>query len=322
MLTAVVAGRRGHRATRVLRHLTLAVVMAAGLVLTASAPASAGGSGTCPKEIPWCTVTGTGGGGSTGGGGGSTGGGGGGGSTGCSYEGIAVACFDPVLGYYNSAKRCYYLREDPQPPAGSPVWKHHDPNKGAFYMVTCFNGPPPWGAGEADPQQQWIADGGAAPDPRQIAMQLIARLRLPAPQIGMAPSTAADATGGLVGLPVWMWMQKGDWGPLTAGRTVAGMRVTIAAKVTDAAWHLGDGTVVHCHGPGTPYRAAAGAKASPTCGYRYTHPSYAEPGGRYPITVTTTWAITWQGGGQGGQLERTRTSRTSVRINEQQVVVK
>jgi hypothetical protein len=47
-------------------------------------------------------------------------------------------------------------------------------------------------------------------------------------------------------------------------------------------------------GPGTPYRASAGAATSPDCGHRYTRTSADRPGARYTVTATTIWTITWR----------------------------
>ena len=330
MLTRRVLGRPalGSRAARgrrlVVRIGAVAAVML-GVVVVVPGPSNAGGGVSCPREIPWCTVTGTGGGGTGGSGGGGNGGGGGG--SGCTYGGTPVACFQPGLGYYDSSDQCYYLREQPQPARGNPIWAGHNPADGAFYRVTCFNGPPPWGAGQGDTVEKWIGIPAGGMTPRQVALEALASIRLDGPAIHMAPSTNQNAVGGLVGLPVWMWTSKTPhrWGPIGATATDGGLTVTISAKVTKIVWHMGDGgKPVVCTTPGTPYRVSDGAHPSPDCGYKYTKPSYAVAGGRYPITAVASWAITYQAGGNGagGVIHRTRKSSASVRINQQQVVVK
>ncbi len=296
----------------------VAVTVGGLLIALDSTPSAAGGTGSCPPEIPWCTVTGTGG----GGGGTGGGGGGGGGSTGCSYEGHDVACFEPGLGYYNSSNQCYYLREDPQPAADSPVWGTHDPTKGAFYEVTCFSGPPPWGSGEVGAVEEWIARPATGPTPAELAADALAKIRLDGAAIHMAPTPGG--VGGLVGLPVWMWTTVSihTWGPIHSSATSGALTVNITAKAAKIVWNMGDGHTVTCYSPGDAYVAADGGAASGDCGYRYTKPSYAKANGKYAITATTTWTVTWVGGGDGGVITTTRTSNTTVRINEQQVVVK
>ncbi|MDQ1249791.1 MAG: hypothetical protein QG597_4167, partial [Actinomycetota bacterium] len=138
-------------------------------------------------------------------------------------------------------------------------------------------------------------------------------------QIRMAPP--ADAVG-LVHVPVWMWtpVTSQTWGPISATASVPGLSVTATATATKIVWSMGDGHTVTCTGAGTPYRAALGAARSPTCGHVYEHSSAGAPGGRFQVVATTTWRITWSGGGQNGALTTTRTSSTAVRIGELQVV--
>jgi hypothetical protein len=300
------------------RILATAVLLAGLAVVFGPGSAEAGGGGSCPPEIPWCTVTGTGGG--TGGGGGGTGGGSG--STGCSYMGHDVACYEPGLGYYNSSNQCYYLREDPQPAADDPIWGTHTPDQGAFYEVTCFTGPPPWGSGQVEPGEEWINRPAAGPTPVDLANAALAKIRLDGPAIHMAPTPTG--VGGLVGLPVWMWttVNAHTWGPIHSSASSGALTVNITAKAAKIVWKMGDGSTVTCTNPGTAYVAADGSAASKSCGYRYDKPSYAQPKGKYAITATTTWTVTWIGGGDGGIITTTRTSNTTVRINEQQVVVK
>ncbi|KJY29904.1 ATP/GTP-binding protein, partial [Streptomyces sp. NRRL S-444] len=44
------------------------------------------------------------------------------------------------------------------------------------------------------------------------------------------------------------------------------------------------------------------------------------PGGRYPVTATTTWDIAWSGAGQTGTITTTRQSTTSLAVGELQVL--
>jgi len=145
-------------------------------------------------------------------------------------------------------------------------------------------------------------------------------MRLDGPAIGMAP----DASGtGLVGLPVWMWteVRASTWGPTSATASIPGLSVTATARASKVEWDMGDGHTVTCTSPGTAYTKAAGDAQSPTCGHVYRRSSAGQPGDAYPVTATTTWTVSWSGGGQSGVLTVTRTSRTSVRIGKLQVLV-
>ena len=230
-----------------------------------------------------------------------------------------VACSDPDFGWWSNNDSCYYRAVDPQPPASEPAWQGHY-GSGAIYIATC----PLPGAGTGG---GWVwraaapeGYGGVAPTPGQLAARAVSQLPLRGPKIGMAPGSGMT---GLVGLPVWMWTAANQqtWGPLSATAAVPGLSVTATARAVKVVWDMGDGGTVTCDGPGTPYTRAAGASASPTCGYRYERSSASQPGVSYTVTATTTWEIGWSGGGASGQLTQTRSSSALVRIGELQVLV-
>jgi len=87
-------------------------------------------------------------------------------------------------------------------------------------------------------------------------------------------------------------------------------------------WVLGDGSTLTCTGAGTPYTpGSAPTAASPDCGHTYLRPSLGQPGGRYPVSVTTRWQISWAGTGQAGVLpELSRTASGSLRVAEVQTI--
>jgi hypothetical protein len=229
--------------------------------------------------------------------------------------GESVPCRDESFGRFNGTDGCYYRLAEPQPPQSHPVWAGNA--QGAIYQMTCV-GYAGTGGGLV-----WLRDpppGFGGPTPAQLAMRAVELLPLRGPEIGMAP---APGSTGLVGLPVWMWtaVTAETWGPVSATASVPGLSVTATASATRVVWDMGDGGRVTCANPGTPYTRAVGESDSPTCGHRYSQPSSAEPNASYTVTATTTWDIRWAGGGQSGQLSQTRSSSTSVRIGELQVLV-
>ena len=153
-------------------------------------------------------------------------------------------------------------------------------------------------AGAAGP-----AGGGAAPAlpaPGVLAAMAVRYLRLPDPVIRSSPAPAALQ---LTRLPVWLWVAPAAWSPQSRTAQVPGESVTATATPVSAAWSMGDGTTVTCHGPGTAYGGSNPAAASPTCGHTYDQSSAGQPSGAYRVTVTVTWDITWTGtGGAGGAL--------------------
>ncbi|MFE3268922.1 ATP/GTP-binding protein [Streptomyces sp. NPDC059215] len=219
---------------------------------------------------------------------------------------------------HTSKRVCTVKKMDPQPPPGSMFWEGKSSKDGAVYERTCQNGP-----GGAPVHDTFIAETppGAAPvDPAVVAQQAVAKMKLAGPEI-----VSPRATGTyIVGVPMWMWVNKGPttYGPNSASATAGGVTVTATAKVTRIVWRMGDGATVNCTGPGTTYTASYGKQESPTCGHTYSRTSAAQKGRKYTVAATSTWAIDWQvnGGGVNGQLTETRQSQTQVGIGELQVV--
>lgn len=305
--------------TRSMLRRSTAILAAAILAVAAlAAPASAGGHQVCTPDGQTCWIeadTPGGPGGGSGGNGGDNGGNGGGGvANTCEWEGEPLPCWQAGWGYLNESDGCYYTAESPPPPAGDEAWEGHEPGDGAVYRQRCFGdvigflvwraAPPPGQPGTVTPEQ--------------LAARAIKAIPMANPQIGIAPR---DNGSGLVGLPVWLWIDNtpAAWGPISRTASVPGLSVTAKAEVSSAKWWMGDGTTKACTGPGTPYKPSYGNASSPDCGYRYTKPSAP---GRYTVTVTTTWAINWWvvGGGATGTATVFRQSSTTVEIEELQVV--
>jgi hypothetical protein len=229
--------------------------------------------------------------------------------------GTAVPCSVPGFGSWDNSDGCYYQREPQPPPPSDPVWEGH--TDGAIYTMTC-HGVPGTGGG-------WVwratppAGTGAGVDAAVLAQRAIRELALQGPAIRMAPPPGSM---GLVHAPVWMWtaITPTTWGPTSATVAVPGASVTAVARAQRITWAMGDGHTVTCTGPGTAYRPGLATTTSPTCGFVYERSSAGQPGDAYAVTAVTTWQITWAAAGQTGALTVTRTSRTSLRIGEMQVL--
>ncbi|WP_460548047.1 ATP/GTP-binding protein [Geodermatophilus aquaeductus] len=194
---------------------------------------------------------------------------------------------------------CTYSVAEPQPAPDSVIWQGKTAADGVVYVQVCPRGD---GSGLAA-VLVFVPNGSAPPappvDPRVLAEQAIASLVMRAPEIRMAPPPGS--TSGLVGLPVWMWTERGEQflGPARQSVSAGGVTVTAVGEVSRIAWDMGDGTTVVC-GAGTPYVPGAGGE-SPDCGHVYAQASTRHvPGGAWPVTATSTWTITWSGGGLSG----------------------
>ncbi|MDG4856773.1 hypothetical protein P8605_01090 [Streptomyces sp. T-3] len=127
----------------------------------------------------------------------------------------------------------------------------------------------------------------------------------------------------VVHVPTWMWVDGDGWGPVSETASVPGVTVTATAYPRKAVWSMGEGGAVTCTGPGTPYSAKYGAKqSSPDCGYTYATSSVGGKGSAFTVSVTVTWDVEWQGGGQSGQVPGlTVTAERPLVVDEVQAIV-
>ncbi|GEA89058.1 hypothetical protein [Cellulomonas cellasea] len=222
-----------------------------------------------------------------------------------------------AFGWFNDSDDCYYGLLDPQPPGDDPLWQGNYPS-GAMYQVSC-TGPLPGTNGG----WTWLPTpppgfGGVSVTPAELASRAVDRMQLVGPAIGI---TVPPDRLGLVGVPVWLWTEVSPttWGPNSATASVPGLSVTATAQVQEIRWDMGDGNAVVCPNAGTPWYE--GGIESPTCDHIYEQPSVGQPDDAYTVTATSTWDVTWSGGGASGSLTLTRSSSTTVRIGELQVLV-
>lgn len=290
-----------------------ALMFATALVALGSSPSSAGGGQNCWTEVDPVTYEvkyvcedqggGPGGGGQNPGGGSST----------CSYAGNEIPCTGPEGSVWNG--RCYVgaplVNQPESGPNGEAI-----PTEGRWH--TCYLAP-----GVEGPAQVWVPVGSQAVDPVTVANRAIASMNLDPITIGIVPESGPDRVG-LVGLPVWMWVEDqapNTYGPITASASQGPVSVTATAKVSSIVWDMGDGTKVTCTGPGTPYEDRYGKQDSPTCGHRYEQMSDDQPDDAYQVTATSHWVVEWSGGGQSGTIELDITTEPlPIRIGEAQVL--
>lgn len=310
--------RGGARGRRAALYVTGAVLASVGLgTTTASAqdqpqPSPIVGTNGQSGYVTITATTPESGGGSSrpaGGGGGSPSrGGGGSGSPSAPLVnpygnvGVTDAQYASAPGYYNTCA-----------PISAPGAAAANP----ALVNQCLTGGPP-----AAPGQPAAAP---VPNPVVVAQSAISKLNL---QAATPRLSAVDHTA--VGLPVWMWVDPGpaSTGPLTATATAGPTTATATATLSRIEWSMGpSGATVTCQGPGTPVAAGTPLYAgqnSPTCGYSYELRSLPERTGgtgRWPVTATSVWTITWAGGGQTGGQELPLTARTDLEVGELQAVI-
>jgi hypothetical protein len=212
-----------------------------------------------------------------------------------------------------------------QPPAGADIWQGRDPETHTVMRCYWFNQRGPDGLPYID---YVVADGepdnGPAADPAVLAQSAVGRLSLAPIRVGIAPEASASSLG-LVGLPVWMWVDSPDattFGPASLSISAGPVSVSLTAAVERVEWDMGDGSVVSCTSPGTPYDPSRGAQPSPDCGHVYTTTSAGQPGEAFTVTATSYWVANWSSNtGAAGTIELQQTATEQVRIGESQVII-
>ncbi|MFE7507171.1 hypothetical protein [Promicromonospora sp. NPDC057488] len=170
----------------------------------------------------------------------------------------------------------------------------------------------------ADCTRQWwapVAEGSI--NVEQVARDAFARANPAKIPIGIVPENEPGNVG-VVGMPVWMWVQdpgERTVGPLTATAEAGNATVTSTGRVASIDWDMGDGKTITCQGTGTPYQDSYGTKDSPDCGHRYTG-----QGNPYTVTATSHWVVDWHGAGQSGTFTLDLTNQTQITVGEAQVI--
>lgn len=157
-----------------------------------------------------------------------------------------------------------------------------------------------------------------------LARQAIKQLSLPPPVVHMSV-----AGRGYVGVPVWLWIDDdaASVGPVSKTAAAGAAAVTATGRLSGVEWSMGPpGANVRCDGPGTRWTGQKGP--SPDCGYTYrlrSLPERTAGAGRWPVTATSVWTVTWSGTSNGAPVTGEETLRvstsTSLAVGEIQVLV-
>jgi hypothetical protein len=196
------------------------------------------------------------------------------------------------------------------------------PTPGGWYSATCINQL----TGAVTTETEWIpnASGTATPgvDPYAVARQAERSLKLPPPAVRFSP--AAES---IVNLPTWLWIDAGIWHSYSVTASVGSVSATAVATPSSVAWSMGDGDVVTCDGPGTPFDPAEPASEQSTaCAYTYTLSSAGQPtpdgnpnDDAFDVVATIAWSVSWSATDAvgGGALPALSTSTpTTVRVGQ------
>ena len=141
-------------------------------------------------------------------------------------------------------------RRQPRPGAGrasggAALTRRRDGHLGRYVGPSATRGP---ASSPASPAGRPAVAGAAVPARRFLRGQP-KHLALQSPLIEASPPVGLDQ---LVNVPTWLWL-AGPWTSVHATAAVPGVSVTATAVPQLVTWRMGDGSVVVCHGPGTPF---------------------------------------------------------------------
>lgn len=138
------------------------------------------------------------------------------------------------------------------------------------------------------------------------------------PTIGSATAPEAE---GLVGLPVWSWIDEpsaAKVGPLSTSASERGLTATLNARMNSLSYDMGvKGPIgtLRCQAPGVKFQPRFADRAPrQACTYLRVV--------EYPVTATAQWVIEWSGGGRSGTFDAPMTDTVNLRIGEVQTVNK
>ncbi len=157
--------------------------------------------------------------------------------------------------------------------------------------------------------------------PQQAAYIAVARLTLTPPTPGIGPPPSINKWKmAAVGYPLWLWAEGNTTPPATSD-SVAGLYVSLKARVDQVVFLMGDGRSETCQGTGTKWtRSVKPGTESPTCGHRYEKPSL--PKGKYTVTAQTRWLVDWTINGVSGSIPIVQQASTQLPVGELQSLVR
>lgn len=215
----------------------------------------------------------------------------------------------------------------PAPPASDPRWQGNDPSSGSIIFNDC-SGQTVY---EFMPGPNPVAVQLAPPTAEELAEQAYRELYIAPPVLNFGPDRTKLAVN------LWTWLWTDDPEPQTITVAAGGISVTATATLGSVTWSLGEPpptggaytagppVTVTCQGTGSAPPANYDWKAEPPCGHKYTWMSTSDRTGgtgKWPITATTTWNVTWQSNtGVTGATTLSATGTDALEIGEYRTVL-
>jgi hypothetical protein len=165
--------------------------------------------------------------------------------------------------------------------------------------------------------------GAPAISPLDLLKIAIGELSVPTLTAMTAPPIGRN---GLVGLPEWFWVPRGQWRRISITVTAGPVWADAVASPTSITFVPGGSlSSVSCPGPGAEFvRTQPPGSQHTDCSYTYEQPSAGQPGNAYQAALVVTWTISWTGsGGAGGTITTGYTTGTAfgVRVAQAEALV-
>lgn len=212
-----------------------------------------------------------------------------------------------------------YLANEPlstDPTDGSSLWQGR--TDGAIHM--CLSDLTGFGTAN---WPVWVAPAEeAGPSPAELAQQAVDSMELRAVEIGMAPEPDNADPNILIRMPNQVYASNAGpsaLGPTSASASAGGITVTAEGRPTGIDIDPGDGSApFSC--TTTELAATQRALEGPgICSVTWERTSTEQPDGTYPLTVTTHWEVTWEGGGESGVITFDLTNTRPVAVRDRKV---
>lgn len=123
-----------------------------------------------------------------------------------------------------------------------------------------------------------------------LAQKATKKLQLQTATVHTAPAPPHHE---VVGVAVWMWVNKAEWNPLSTTVKLGPTSVTVSAAPDHVSWDMGDGNNQYCYSPGQPWVKGMTDAAQSDCTYTYRTISSGQPGGVFHITARIGYNVSW-----------------------------
>lgn len=179
---------------------------------------------------------------------------------------------------------CYGFMLDPQPRAGSPLWKGHDPSEGSIWSCDPTI---------SVPENTWFVANGQAQvvDAAAVAQRMLARAPFEVANVQMAPPYGFLT---YIRIENWFWVPENQWHDVSLTEDVGPASVTLNATPSQLVIDTGNNAPAptRCYDAGWPWRKGMSDAAKTTCSYAYESIEKPE-GDTYNVSGRLYYAVSW-----------------------------